>query len=336
MQPTSMERMYIMLYPKAGSAGGHARLEQKGIRAAISLSVSRLPKTSAAFRALLISKPPANAVVDLGPLMVAGNGQGRLLQDTFSMPTGVRLADFHAILITTDWPEPEIQAAGALAGSTLMPLWQMRETVRNYLLVPSQKQPPEPVKAPTAAPVPEPKPVMKPIVQPEPEPIVIQTVQPEPEPLVAQSNLPKPEPEPALTIELDTVPIPAPQPMYRAADSLTALDALPTLYWPESVKDLQVYFETLPPCAPFDAPGWRFVKVSLPDRSPAPFCAVGVKVQSQAVTEVAYALPGLQGTLPPPGLRGYRWQTGRNGQGYWTLWQSLPKNGVTHMPSQAL
>ena len=96
---------------------------------------------------------------------------------------------------------------------------------------------------------------------------------------------------------------------------------LPRLHWPAAVKELENYFSTYPPFAPFDAPGWRFVQVPMAAGSTIPFYAVGMLARDGNVTQVAYAVPGERGALPPPGFSGYRWQQGRNGQGYWTLWK---------------
>ena len=99
------------------------------------------------------------------------------------------------------------------------------------------------------------------------------------------------------------------------------VNALPRLHWPAAVKELENYFSTYPPFAPFDAPGWRFVQVPMAAGSTIPFYAVGMLARDGNVTQVAYAVPGERGALPPPGFSGYRWQQGRNGQGYWTLWK---------------
>lgn len=94
---------------------------------------------------------------------------------------------------------------------------------------------------------------------------------------------------------------------------------LPQRVWPESLAELAPYFDSLPPCAPFDAPGWRFVQVPLPEGSPGPWCAVGIRCRGGDIYQVAYAIPGEQEALPPGGLHGYRWHEGRHGQGYWVL-----------------
>ena len=98
---------------------------------------------------------------------------------------------------------------------------------------------------------------------------------------------------------------------------------LQPLQWPEGTAELRAYFDALPPSAPFDEPGWRFVRVPLEGGEPAPFCEVGVRVLGRRVVEAAYALPGQPDCPLPRSLEGYRWQTGRHGQGYWVLRQAL-------------
>lgn len=97
---------------------------------------------------------------------------------------------------------------------------------------------------------------------------------------------------------------------------------LKPLRWPDSVRELREYFETLAPCAPFYAPGWRFVRVPLAAGSPSEYGMVGVHAAGHTVDRAAYALPGAQDVLPPGGLQGYAWQQGRDGQGYWLLIQN--------------
>lgn len=131
----------------------------------------------------------------------------------------------------------------------------------------------------------------------------------------------------------EVLPPPLPEEPPRAVCQLTegegqpkrrsVLELLP-LAWPEEVAELSVYFESLPPAAPFEGAGWRFVRVPLPEAQPAPVCDVGIRVRNHRVSEVAYALPGEPGRLPPGGLRGYHWREGRRGQGYWVMVRALP------------
>ncbi len=107
----------------------------------------------------------------------------------------------------------------------------------------------------------------------------------------------------------------------RPESAAPPVDGLPALVWPEAAAHLKAYFETQAPFAPFDAPGWRFVRVPSPLRG-VPYCAVGVHAQDARVTQVAYAVPGSP-QQAPAALPGYRYQVGRTGQGYWTLWRTV-------------
>ena len=100
-----------------------------------------------------------------------------------------------------------------------------------------------------------------------------------------------------------------------------AVDALPRLIWPKEAAELKPYFDTQPPIRPFDAPGWRFVRVPSPIRSVG-YCAVGMYASDCRVRQVAYAVPGTPHHAPAF-LPGYRYQPGMDGKGYWTLWRRL-------------
>lgn len=112
-----------------------------------------------------------------------------------------------------------------------------------------------------------------------------------------------------------------PEIVLRPESAAPPVDGLPALVWPEAAAHLKAYFETQAPFAPFDAPGWRFVRVPSPLRG-VPYCAVGVHAQDARVTQVAYAVPGSP-QQAPAALPGYRYQVGRTGQGYWTLWRTV-------------
>lgn len=97
------------------------------------------------------------------------------------------------------------------------------------------------------------------------------------------------------------------------------VDGLPSLIWPEGAEGLRIYFDRLPPYAPFDLPGWRFVRTPSPVPGCA-FCALGYEAKGGRVCRIAYALPGSP-HHPPVRLAGYSFLWGRDGQGYWVLQQ---------------
>ena len=148
-------------------------------------------------------------------------------------------------------------------------------------------------------------------------------------PAAARNPLPLPADEPpaedldpaVFTAAMEKAVFPPDVPAAGPPPGRMPVNALPKLQWPAAVKELENYFSTYPPFAPFDAPGWRFVQVPMAAGSTIPYYAVGMLARDGKVTQVAYAVPGERGALPPPGFSGYRWQQGRNGQGYWTLWK---------------
>ncbi len=105
----------------------------------------------------------------------------------------------------------------------------------------------------------------------------------------------------------------------RPAGEGEAVDALTELKWPEGALEFKPYFDSLPPCAPFDAPGWRFVRA--PFAGDLPFCAVGYLSRDGRVREIACAYPA--GRLRPPYLIGGRFQPGRDGYDYWVTAQKV-------------
>lgn len=137
---------------------------------------------------------------------------------------------------------------------------------------------------------------------------------------------PAPAPEEARTPTAEERPreqetgeknIPAVEAAYtlRPAAGSPPVDALPALQWPAGTEQLQVYFSTRPPCSPFRAPGWRFVRVSVQLPGVA-YAAVGRHVRDGRVNRVLFAVPG--GPYRPPAfLPGYHYHPGREGNGYW-------------------
>ena len=114
-----------------------------------------------------------------------------------------------------------------------------------------------------------------------------------------------------------------PEPAYRLREpgNEAPADDLPELRWPEEARALKPYFEAHVPFAPFDAPGWRFIRLPSPLHG-VPFYAVGVRTVNDAVTQIAWAVPGSP-LAAPAALPGYRYQPGRGGQGYWTMWKTV-------------
>lgn len=272
MSVSSFSRQYVMLRPVDCHARGFARLEVCGGRGSLTLHAACLPRRQSLRALLLDGHSPAGCALDLGVLSVGADHSGALHREELSLSA---LRGYDAIVLTSDWPDPQICLCGMLHAAARCTRWQLEESLRRYLRVPCADMSP---------------------VQPSDEA------------------------SPARRLPRREAPLPAvaPREGTLAADSLLRLRRL---VWPSSVASLRTYFEQLPPCAPFLAPGWRFVRVPLAEGSPADFGVVGMHVRQHAVERVAYALPSAHGTLPPGGLQGYCWQQGRDGQGYWVMVQ---------------
>lgn len=274
MSVSSFTRQYVMLRPVGCHAHGFARLEVCGGKGCVTLQASCLPQQQS-LRALLLSGLAASCcVLDLGVMTVNASHAGTLLKEGLPLPA---LRGYDAILLTTDWPDPQIRLYGMLHQPARCTLWQMEEALQRYLSVPCTDMSP---------------------AQP----------------------LPLPSDEVPQTSCSNHAVLPSVQPH---ADGLpeTSLLRLKPLDWPEHLLSLREYFDQLRPCAPFPAPGWRFVRVPLAAGSPASYGVVGIHIHRHAVDRVAYALPGSQRMLPPGGLQGYSWQQGQDGQGYWLMIQ---------------
>lgn len=147
-----------------------------------------------------------------------------------------------------------------------------------------------------------------------------------------------PVPEPVSCVSTPpSVPSPSPcwtPPLPPSRRPRLTVAALPALRWPLGLAELPGWFASLPPAAPFDAPGWRFVEAPLASGAPASRCAVGILTAGAQLLRVAYALPGNPSALPPGGLRDYHWMVGRHGQGYWVRFQNVASGYAVLPPAQ--
>lgn len=315
------QRLYLILRPAQGSAGGHARLEQRGARGQLSLFVHGLPGRCR-LRALIFAQlAPDGAVIDLGGFDVGDKGQGFLERSGLILPGGAALADCHTLAVCQDWPSSRLVMAAPIRKGSPAPRWELQRAIDAYLSVPVQAPPPERA-AQSLEKAPEPS-----TGQPEPQAPSEEALRP------AEDTPPQPLPAPLPSLDESEAPMasfskketlfsPAPEsPPPLDPDERPWVDALAPLYWPREIAELKIYFDLLPPCAPFDAPGWRFVKAPLPKGGPGPVCYIGIRPQGMAVAQTAYALPGSPQAGPPPGLENYTFETGRLSQGYWVLRQ---------------
>lgn len=282
VQTTSFTRLYIMLRPACGHASGFARLESQHGRGRLTINASQLTCNTTALRALLLSGDEASGAV----------------MDLGPVPVTPRR---QAMLRRDQLPLTGIGTPGGYHTLILATDWPDA----TLLLYGWLTDPPactlwqlqEALRQYLAVPAKDSPPSP---VEPAPPPKDDPPALPQPEPVHEVCHLAPPS----------------------GGTSDAGVWQLRPLLWPEELAELKLYFDSLPPSAPFDLPGWRFVRVPLSSGQPAPYCDVGLRAKGGRVVEVAYALPGQPGRLPPGGLRGYRWQEGRNGQGYWVLWIS--------------
>ncbi len=345
MQAAKFQRLYILLRPCSRGGGGYARLEQARGKYTLTVNAHGFSPSEEGLRVLLAARDEGGgaAVCDLGSLPISPKGQSSLRREIAAMPGGLPLDAYTALCIAKDWPDPKLLYLGALEENTPLSAYLMGETVRRYLSVPAKSAaskaakedaPPPALSLPPddAAPIPPPSGrSFMPAAPTVPFPVGEAAFSPKPalapiRPEAAANPLaddPRPESlDPVVfTSAMERAALPAPVPAAVPPSGRPPVTALPKLHWPAAVKELENYFSTCPPFAPFDAPGWRFVQVPMAAGSTIPFYAVGMLARDGKVTQVAYAVPGERGGLPPAGFSGYRWQQGRNGQGYWTLWK---------------
>lgn len=279
-----MLRTYVMLRPVEGALSGFARLEVTGSRVQLT---ARVTPAEAPLRALLLGgRMPDAAVEDLGR-MHPGGQQASLHHGGLPAARLGTPEGYHTLVIATDWPDARLLLMGSLAGRPCCTPQEARQAVAAYLALPPEGSVPLPEAS-------------------SPDEEASCEACP-----AAEADRPHGAAPPVQLSPLSAEPPPA------------CLMALQPVRWPQALRPLEEEFARQPPAAPFDAPGWRFIRLSLPPDAPARFCYVGRLVRGGRVAEVVYALPGERATLPPGGLQGYRYVQGRHGAGYWAAHQPL-------------
>ena len=117
-------------------------------------------------------------------------------------------------------------------------------------------------------------------------------------------------------VPVSAVPPPQPKPNNEKKPLRTGVPVgrLPKLEWPKAFRLLREYFAKYPPDAPFDWPGWRFVRVSRQGDG----LWIGRQVKDSRVWRVAYAMRGAPSRDDP---RPYQPVRGWNGELYRVLVQ---------------
>lgn len=139
-----------------------------------------------------------------------------------------------------------------------------------------------------------------------------------PEARAPEKTLPETESAPAAQTE-KTPEVTAEEVEYRAVSENAPVDALPALEWPQAAEKLRPLFMKNRPIRLFDAPGWRFVQTLEAGMQ----CCFGYRAEEDRVAEVLYGVRARGGLSAPKGLQGYQYQRAVNGEGYWTLRQTV-------------
>lgn len=113
---------------------------------------------------------------------------------------------------------------------------------------------------------------------------------------------------------VSAAPPPEPEQIKKPPRTGVPVGRLPNLEWPKAFRSLQEYFVKCPPDAPFDWPGWRFVRVSRQGDG----LWIGRQAKDSRVWRVAYAM---RGAPPRDDPRPYQPVRGRNGELYRVLVQ---------------
>ena len=133
MTMAGFTRKYVILRPLTGSAGGFIRLEMKQGRLCAAVRVNQLP--CASLRVLLLcGTPSTGAVIDLGAMYPVQKNQASLYRDDLPQ----RYADCHTAVVCRDWPDPQLLLYGWLISRPPCTLWQLQETIAQYLSVPAK------------------------------------------------------------------------------------------------------------------------------------------------------------------------------------------------------
>ncbi|MDD3409639.1 MAG: hypothetical protein PHY12_02400 [Eubacteriales bacterium] len=350
----SYRRTYVMLRPMAAGASGFARLET----GADHLLVQWQGKGLRARSVRTFAYGGEGAVKELGVSPVDESGQASLLFQARAGQWGFAPDQILALFTLSDEREPKPlligqctrQSGGGLldAKNAMLALCarmgegareREREAERQNAPAPAPKAaeptpPPAPEPEPEpSAPLPESQPAEAPAAIPQEvflpavDPRVYVTAEKERIPQARTPALPAPQLAKTAAMDVNCAepaaqrqepPQDAPAPPPARAPRGRPVDRLRPACWPDRLRGLEQYFAAYRPFAPFDAPGWRFVRVPMGGGG----CfAVGRLALGGEVRQIAYALPGGRDQPPPPELSAYRYVRGRDGQGYWAYWQ---------------
>lgn len=340
MAADPIKRQYIMLKPMATGANGFARLEEQTNRVLLQLTCKDLKHLARALRVFLYAGE--GALKELGRAPVNPHGQAALTIDLPWREFTLSPSRLQAILIVSDdaTPTPLLlglctqHSAGSLmdAKNAMLALCEKLSRTSEKIPVsepavsppPPEELPPKPPKATST--LRAPRRTLSAITEdPTPQEVFLAAIDP-------REHIAKSENRPSSALSTKSTqlftppreeprePDPIKPTKPRRESTAPPIDRLRPLVWAPRLRDLPSYFERYPSVAPFALPGWRFVRVPM---ARGGSFVIGRYAMDGRVARIAYAVPGLPTQPPPKQLARYRFQEGRDGQGYWTLWQEV-------------
>lgn len=110
--------------------------------------------------------------------------------------------------------------------------------------------------------------------------------------------------------------------------------ALPVLRWPKGLAELPGWYASLPPAAPFDAPGWRFVEVPLAADAPRHPARWASWPAADGCSGWPMPCPAALLPCPPADCGITAGCRAAMGRGYWVRFQTLSPNYAVLPPQQ--
>ncbi len=95
-----------------------------------------------------------------------------------------------------------------------------------------------------------------------------------------------------------------------------------SLAWPEEIEPLRESFRSQQAMEEAPLEGFVYIKTPLPEGSPYPYMAAGLRAEGGVPVQLSYALPAAYAPEPPRGLEEYAWAGDQN-RGWWVIEMSL-------------
>lgn len=95
-----------------------------------------------------------------------------------------------------------------------------------------------------------------------------------------------------------------------------------SLAWPEEIEPLREGFRSQQAMEDGPAGDYIYIKTPLPEGSPYPYMAAGLRAEGGVPVQASFALPAAYAPEPPSGLEEYAW-VGDQNRGWWVIELSL-------------